>query len=267
MMEKSILLVCETGISAALFVSKMLESLRAQSAEIKFLQPLFQEQERVSGLPKEDELLVEYTETRYGFHLFLYPFDGKLVHEGMAQVIAYRLGQITPATFSIATNEYGIELLSDTAYELNEDILKQIFSPHQLHADINSGINVHEMARRRFRDIAGIAGLVFQGFPGKQMKSKHLQANAGLFFSVFSEYEPTNLLLRESYDEVFDFQLEEGRMITAFERIDSHRIIFQKPEKLTPFAFPIFSESFRERYSNEDWQSKLEKIKLQLIDG
>ncbi|WP_312136106.1 ligase-associated DNA damage response DEXH box helicase [Sphingobacterium sp.] len=238
-----------------------------QSAEIKFLQPLFQEQERVSGLPKEDELLVEYTETRYGFHLFLYPFDGKLVHEGMAQVIAYRLGQITPATFSIATNEYGIELLSDTAYELNEDILKQIFSPHQLHADINSGINVHEMARRRFRDIAGIAGLVFQGFPGKQMKSKHLQANAGLFFSVFSEYEPNNLLLRESYDEVFDFQLEEGRMIKAFERIDSHRIIFRKPEKLTPFAFPIFSESFRERYSNEDWQSKLEKIKMQLIDG
>jgi len=238
-----------------------------QSAEIKFLQPLFQEQERVSGLPKEDELLVEYTETRYGFHLFLYPFDGKLVHEGMAQVIAYRLGQITPATFSIATNEYGIELLSDTAYELNEDILKQIFSPHQLHADINSGINVHEMARRRFRDIAGIAGLVFQGFPGKQMKSKHLQANAGLFFSVFSEYEPNNLLLRESYDEVFDFQLEEGRMIKAFERIDSDRIIFRKPEKLTPFAFPIFSESFRERYSNEDWQSKLEKIKMQLIDG
>ncbi|MDM1047999.1 ligase-associated DNA damage response DEXH box helicase [Sphingobacterium hotanense] len=238
-----------------------------QSPEIKFLQPLFKEQERVSGLPKEDELLVEYTETRYGFHLFLYPFDGKLVHEGMAQVIAYRLGLISPATFSIATNEYGIELLSDTAYELNEDILKQIFSPHKLHADINSGINVQEMARRRFRDIAGIAGLVFQGFPGKQMKSKHLQANAGLFFSVFSEYEPNNLLLRESYDEVFDFQLEEGRMIKAFERIDSHRIIFRKPEKLTPFAFPIFSESFRERYSNEDWQSKLEKIKMQLIDG
>ncbi len=238
-----------------------------QSEEIKFLQPLFLEQERVSGLPKEEELLVEYTETKYGFHLFIYPFDGKLVHEGMAQVIAYRLGQITPATFSIATNEYGIELLSDTAYELDEKILKQIFSPAKLHADINSGINVQEMARRRFRDIAGIAGLVFQGFPGKQMKSKHLQANAALFFSVFSEYESNNLLLRESYDEVFDFQLEEGRMMKAFERIDSHQIIFRKPSKLTPFAFPIFSESFRERYSNEDWQSKLEKIKLQLIDG
>ncbi|WP_185214445.1 ligase-associated DNA damage response DEXH box helicase [Sphingobacterium mizutaii] len=237
------------------------------SPEIKFLKPLFKEQEQLSALPKEDELLVEYIQTKYGFHLFFYPFEGKLVHEGMAQVVAYRLSLLKPATFSIATNEYGIELLSETDYEIDTQLLKQIFSSQDLHKDINSGINVQEMARRRFRDIAGIAGLIFQGFPGKQMKSKHLQANAGLFFSVFSEYEPSNLLLREAYDEVFDFQLEEGRMQLAFERISKHKIIFSRPSKLTPFAFPIFAESFRERYSNEDWQSRLEKLKNQLLDG
>ncbi|MGX1754720.1 ligase-associated DNA damage response DEXH box helicase [Sphingobacterium sp. NPDC055346] len=237
------------------------------SPEIKFLKPLFKEQEQLSALPKEDELLVEYIQTKYGFHLFFYPFEGKLVHEGMAQVVAYRLSLLKPATFSIATNEYGIELLSETDYEIDTQLLKQIFSPQDLHKDINSGINVQEMARRRFRDIAGIAGLIFQGFPGKQMKSKHLQANAGLFFSVFSEYEPSNLLLREAYDEVFDFQLEKGRMQLAFERISKHKIIFSRPSKLTPFAFPIFAESFRERYSNEDWQSRLEKLKNQLLDG
>ncbi|WP_313512756.1 ligase-associated DNA damage response DEXH box helicase [Sphingobacterium sp.] len=237
------------------------------SPEIKFLKPLFKEQEQLSALPKEDELLVEYIQTKYGYHLFFYPFEGKLVHEGMAQVVAYRLSLLKPATFSIATNEYGIELLSETDYEIDTQLLKQIFSPQNLHKDINSGINVQEMARRRFRDIAGIAGLIFQGFPGKQMKSKHLQANAGLFFSVFSEYEPSNLLLREAYDEVFDFQLEEGRMQLAFERISKHKIIFSRPTKLTPFAFPIFAESFRERYSNEDWQSRLEKLKNQLLDG
>ncbi len=237
------------------------------SPEIKFLKPLFKEQEQLSALPKEDELLVEYIQTKYGYHLFFYPFEGKLVHEGMAQVVAYRLSQLKPATFSIATNEYGIELLSETDYEIDTQLLKQIFSPQNLHKDINSGINVQEMAKRRFRDIAGIAGLIFQGFPGKQMKSKHLQANAGLFFSVFSDYEPSNLLLREAYDEVFDFQLEEGRMQLAFERISEHKIIFSRPTKLTPFAFPIFAESFRERYSNEDWQSRLEKLKNQLLDG
>lgn len=237
------------------------------SPEIKFLKPLFKEQETLSALPKEDELLVEYIKTKYGFHLFFYPFEGKLVHEGMAQVIAYRLSLMKPATFSIATNEYGIELLTDIDFPIDQKLLNKLFSPINLHQDINSGINVQEMARRRFRDIAGIAGLIFQGFPGKQMKSKHLQANAGLFFSVFSEYDPSNLLLREAYDEVFDFQLEEGRMQLAFDRINNHKIIFSKPLKLTPFAFPIFAESFRERYSNEDWQSRLEKLKDQLLDG
>ncbi|GHE23292.1 ligase-associated DNA damage response DEXH box helicase [Sphingobacterium griseoflavum] len=237
---------------------------RKVSPEVSFLQPLFKEQEKRSGLPREDELLVEYVTTKYGYHLFVYPFDGKLVHEGMAQVLAYRLGKIKPATFSIASNEYGFELLSATKYEIDHTFIQKLLSPAGLHQDITSGINVQEMARRRFRDIAGIAGLVFQGYPGKAMKAKHLQANAGLFFSVFEDYDPDNLLLREAYDEVFDFQLEEGRMQLAFERIAQHAVILAFPKQLTPFSFPIFSESFREKYSNEDWQSRLEQLKLQL---
>ncbi|MBE8714961.1 ligase-associated DNA damage response DEXH box helicase [Sphingobacterium hungaricum] len=235
-----------------------------QSPELKFMKPLFQEQAKRSLLPQENELLVEYIHTKYGYHLFVYPFEGKLIHEGMAQVLAYRLGNITPASFSIATNEYGFELVSATKYPVDLDFITELLSPKSLHSDINSGINVQEMARRRFRDIAGIAGLIFQGFPGKHMKTKHMQANSGLFFSVFEEYDPTNLLLRQSYDEVFDFQLEEGRMQRAFERIENHKILLSFPKKLTPFSFPIFSESFREKYSNEDWQSRLELVKLQL---
>ncbi len=235
-----------------------------KSPEMKFLAPLFDEQERRSALPQQDELLVEYIHTRYGYHLFVYPFDGKLVHEGVAQVLAYRLGKLQPISFSIASNEYGFELLSPAPFSIDLDLITQLLSPVHLHQDITAGINVQEMARRRFRDIAGIAGLVFQGYPGKQMKSKHLQANAGLFFSVFEDYDPHNLLLRQAYDEVFDFQLEEGRMQRAFDRISTHKILLAFPDKLTPFAFPIFSESFRERYSNEDWQSRLEKLKLQL---
>lgn len=237
------------------------------SEEITFLQPLFQEQERLSKLPNDRELLVEQIQTRYGYHTFIYPFEGKFVHEGIAQVIAYRLSQIRPASFSIATNEYGIELLSETDFRLDEAGLKKLFSPQSLHQDINYGVNVGELARRRFRDIASISGLIFRGFPGRAMKNKHLQANSGLFFSVFQEHDPENILLREAYDEVFDFQLEEGRMQQAFERIYLHRILLTRPTQLTPFSFPIFAESFRERYTGEDWQARLEKLKMQMIDG
>lgn len=240
------------------------DPLKKQPEELRFLQPLFEKQNAVSAIPQENELLVEYISTKMGHHLFVFPFEGKLVHEGMAAVIAYRLSQITPATFSIATNEYGLELLSDTSYDMAQAIENGLFTPEKLFEDIHHGINIGEMAKRKFRDIAGIAGLVFQGFPGKQHKTKHLQANSGLFFSVFEDYDPGNLLLREAYDEVYDFQLEYARMRIAFERISGHRIIFRSPGNLTPFAFPVFSESFRERYSNEDWQARLEKLKLKL---
>ncbi|MBK1440370.1 ligase-associated DNA damage response DEXH box helicase [Parapedobacter sp. ISTM3] len=233
-------------------------------AELDFLQPLFDEQRKVSELPTADELLVEYIHTRYGYHLFVFPFEGKLVHEGMAAVVAYRLSSIRNASFSIASNEYGFELLCDHPLPLEEALQKGLFSTEKLFDDIQSGINIREMARRKFRDIAGIAGLVFQGYPGKPMKTKHLQANSGLFFSVFEEFDSDNLLLRQAYDEVYDFQLEASRMYKAFERIETHRIVLQRPGHLTPFAFPVFAESFRERYSNEDWQARLEKLKTQL---
>ena len=237
---------------------------RKVAAELRFLQPLFAEQQRVSALPGEEELLVEYIRTRYGYHLFVYPFEGKLVHEGMAAVVAYRLSSIQKATFSIASNEYGFELLCGAPIPLDEALQNGLFATEGLFDDIRSGINIREMARRKFRDIAGIAGLVFQGYPGKPMKTKHLQANSGLFFSVFEEHDAGNLLLRQAYDEVYDFQLEASRMHQAFRRIETHRIVVQRPTQLTPFAFPVFAESFRERYSNEDWQSRLEKLKTQL---
>jgi len=240
------------------------KSEEKKSPEIQFLQPLFNEQSRRSYLPKENELLLEYVHTKYGYHLFVYPFEGKFVHEGMAAVLAYRLSQIKKSTFSIATNEYGIELLSDEPIPISQDILGELFSTKDLHLDIQRGINTIEMARRQFREIAGISGLVFKGYPGKQIKTKHLQANSGLFFSVFEDYDKDNLLLRQAYDEVFTFQLEIVRMTAAFQRIETHKRVLKVLHNLTPFSFPLFTESFRQKYSNEDWLSRIEKIKKQL---
>jgi len=235
--------------------------------ELDFLQPLFEEQKRRSYLPDEDELLIEKIRTKEGCHLFVYPFDGKFVHEGMAAIIAYRLGRIRPFSFSMAMNDYGFELLSDQDIPIEHAVLQDLFSPDNLSEDIAGSINTTEMARRKFRDIAGIAGLVFQGYPGKQVKARHLQANSGLFFKVFQDYDPDNLLLKQAYEEVYDFQLEIVRMRQAFERISAHRIVVRQPEQLTPFAFPIFAEVFREKFSNESLEDRMNKIRAQLEKG
>ena len=211
-------------------------------------------------MPKNNELLIEQFKTRDGHHLFIYPFEGRFVHEGMASILAQRIAMLEPFTFSIGMNDYGFELLSDKEVDVQAILDNDLFSPEFLHDDALRSLNATETAKRRFRDIATIAGLIFTGYPGKQKKTRHLQASSQLFFKVFEDYEKDNLLLRQAYDEVLHFQLEITRMREAFERISTQKVLLAKPGRPTPFAFPILVDTLREKYSNEDMQARIEKI-------
>jgi ATP-dependent Lhr-like helicase len=228
--------------------------------ELQQLKPLFELQQQISLLPGGDVFLIEQLVSKEGHHLFFYPVEGRFVHEGMAAIIAYRIAEKMPATFSIALNDYGFELLCDTEFELDADFLSHIFSLKNLQGDILKCINVTEMAKRRFRDIACISGLVFNGFPGKPVKTKHLQSSSQLFFKVFEDYEPQNLLLRQAYDEVLVFQLEEARLKKAFLNINEQKITVKKIERPGPFAFPIMVDRLREKFSNENIEIRIEKM-------
>jgi ATP-dependent helicase Lhr and Lhr-like helicase len=232
-----------------------------EDKEMEFLKPLFHTQKNRSHLPKKDELLVEKIQTKNGHHVFIYPFEGRLVHEGMAAILAYRIGKMAPITFSLAINDYGFELLSDQEIPIEKAIESGIFSQKNLTEDVMHSVNGVEMARRRFRDIARIGGLVFQGYPGKALKTRHIQANSQLFFNVFENYEKENLLLLQAYDEALNFQLELGRMTLAFNRINSQKIIIKTMEKPSPFCFPILVDGLsRDKFSNEDREARIQKM-------
>lgn len=232
--------------------------------EMSFLLPLFETQIRRSHLPRKEELLIEKLQTKVGCHVFMYPFEGRLVHEGMAAILAYRIGKITPITFSLAMNDYGFELLSDQEIPIEKAIEKGVFSAKNLTEDVMHSVNGVEMARRRFRDIARIGGLVFQGYPGKALKTRHIQANSQLFFNVFENYEKENLLLLQAYDEALNFQLELGRMTQAFNRINTQKIVIKSIERPSPFCFPILVDGLsRDKFSSEDREARIQKM----IDG
>lgn len=231
--------------------------------EVNILNPLLDLQRKLSIIPKEDELLIEYIITKDGHHLFVYPFEGRFVHEVMAALLAYRIGKIKPITFSVAMNDYGFELLSDQEIPINDENAKSLFSTNDLLLDIQKSINATEMANRKFRDIAVISGLVFQGYPGNFKKDRHLQSSSSLLFKVFSEYDPKNLLLKQAYTEVFDNQVEEVRLRAMLERIQSGKIIIKHPERLTPLSFPIKVDSIREQLSSEKLEDRIKKMQLE----
>ena len=232
--------------------------------ELRVLRPLFELQAALSYMPRENELLIEQIETKDGFHLFVYPFEGRLVHEAMAALLAYRISLTTPISFSFAMNDYGFELLSDQPIPVDDTNVFELFSAGDLTADIQRSVNSAEMARRKFRDIAVIGGLIFQGYPGEHVKTRHLQSSAGLLFNVFAEYDPHNLLIRQAYNEVMDQQMEERRLRNMLERIGRGRIVLRWPKKLTPFCFPLKVDSMREDLSSEKLEDRVRRMQAQL---
>ncbi|HEY8689780.1 MAG TPA: ligase-associated DNA damage response DEXH box helicase [Chitinophagaceae bacterium] len=232
--------------------------------ELEVLQPLFELQQYLSHIPKENELLIEQIETKDGYHLFIFPFEGRLVHEAMAAILAYRISQITPITFSMAMNDYSFELLSDQPIPVDDTNVYELFSPENLLNDIHKSVNSSEMARRKFREIAVIGGLIFQGLPGQQKKARHIQASASLLFNVFAEYDPNNLLIRQAYNEVMEQEMQEARLRSMLERIQKSRIIITFPNRLTPFCFPVKVDSLRQDLSSEKLEDRIKKMQMQL---
>jgi ATP-dependent Lhr-like helicase len=231
--------------------------------EMKFLRPLMDLQALRSHLPRMNELLIEYFHTDEGYHVVMFPFEGRLVHEGLASLVAYRISQIKPITFSMAMNDYGFELLSDQEIPLFEALETDVLGSDNLLKDIQASINAIEMARRKFRDIASIAGLVFKGFPGQRIRDRHVQSSAQLFFSVFNDYDSGNLLLHQAYEEVMDFQLEEARMRQALERIRHQKIVVREPDRPTPFAFPIMVDRLsRDKLTSERLEDRVKRMVL-----
>ncbi|MBS3747093.1 MAG: ligase-associated DNA damage response DEXH box helicase [Wenzhouxiangellaceae bacterium] len=226
--------------------------------------PLLSLQRRVSALPGRERLVVEHGRSREGAHWFVFPFAGRLAHEGLAALVAARIAARRPATFSITVNDYGFELLSAEPVELDEQEWRELLSPRSLQEDILESLNAAGMARSRFRDIARIAGLVQQGYPGRRKATRQLQASSGLVFDVLSDYDPDNLLLAQARREVLEAQLEYRRIERALDRIARQQVVVTRPERFSPLAFPIWADRLRAQLSSEDWQARVNRMLTQL---
>ena len=230
--------------------------------EMEAVRPVLELQKLWSKLPGEDEILIEQVETREGFHLFFFPFEGRNVHEGLSALIAYRICQEEETTFTISVNDYGFELLSSTRIELDLDRLSDLFSCDDLDGEILRSINATEMARRHFREIARVAGLVFQGYPGAGKSTRQIQASSELFFDVFKEYDPQNLLLLQARRELLAGQLECARLMKALERIRSSSFVLIQLDKPSPLSFPLLVDRLREKLSSERFETRVARMQM-----
>jgi ATP-dependent Lhr-like helicase len=256
---------------------------RHDTPELQCVRPLLDIQQQWSALPTPQTLLAETLKTREGWHLFLYPFAGRHVHLGLANLIAWRVAQHAPRTFSISVNNYGFELLCATEVDWPAVLPQVLVAGHDdvgrdaiavegvedgghtalLHEVLQS-LNASELAQRRFREIARVSGLIFQGYPGEKRSNKQLQASSSLFWEVFRKYDPANRLLMQAEQELLAQELEIGRLRSSLARMSTQQLVLKELERPTPFAFPLMVELFREKLTNENLAERIARMVDQL---
>jgi ATP-dependent Lhr-like helicase len=235
-----------------------------EGKEMRKVKPLLELQKLWSEIPGESKLLIEKINSESGSHIFIYPFEGRFVHEILSALVAHRISKIKPLSFSIAMNDYGFELLSDQDIPIEESLELDLFSLENLLPDIEACINNSGLAKMKFRDIATIAGLIFKGYPGRFVSNKHLQSSSGLLYEVFNQYDPNNLLIKQAKEEVITLQLDYKRLIDALTKINGQEIVLKYPEKITPFAFPIMADRLRQILTNEKLSERILRLQKSL---
>lgn len=228
--------------------------------EMRLAQPMLAAQRSLSCVPSPADLLVEVVRARDGEHLFVYPFAGRHAHEGLAALLAYRLARIAPASFSFAVNDYGLVIGGRVLPALDPGSVRALLSPQALAEDLAGSLNLAELARRQFREVARVAGLVFQGLPGRAKSMRQLTASSTLLYDVLAEHEPGHVLLRQARDEVLRGQMDFARLEAALRDAQARTLRLMRPERLTPFGFPLWAESIRGQLSSEDWQDRVRRM-------
>jgi len=247
----------------AQYVLALLEDAEAQryeSPEMRLLQPLLDVQRQWSALPSAHYLLAETLESREGSHLFLYPFAGRHAHLGLASLLAWRLAQRRPCTFSIAVNDYGLELVSPVSLDWQELLDASLFTTDNLVSDTLASLNAAELAQRRFREIARISGLIFSGYPGAHKSNRQLQASSSLFYQVFRQYDPDNLLLGQAQTEVLRQELDADRLQQTLTRTGALPLRLVNLDHPSPFALPLMVERLRESLSSEKLADRITRL-------
>jgi ATP-dependent Lhr-like helicase len=228
--------------------------------ELDAARPMLETQAALSRIPTPKTLLIEKLESREGQHLFLYPFAGRNAHIGLGSLLAWRLAKEQPNTFSIVINDYGLELLSARPLDPTPLVDQSLFEEGHLLHDVLASLNSSELARRRFREIARVAGLISQGYPGQPKSTRQLQASSSLFYEVFRKYDEGNMLLSQAESEVLGQELDIQRLREVLKRMRSQRVVFVELVVPSPFALPLMVDRFREKLTTEKLQDRLERM-------
>ena len=215
-----------------------------------------------SIIPGEDEMLVEVFQRGKRWYLVAYPFDGRISHGTLTQLLARRLERLGKLPLGFVANDYALAVW--TLGPLDDLDFDALFQEDMLGDDLESWLDESFLMKRAFRQCATLSGLIERRSPGQEKSGRQVTFSTDLIYDVLRRHQPDHLLLRCARADAAAGSLDVARLGRLLARIRG-RIRPVRLAKVSPFAVPVMLEIGREPVAGAAQEALLEASAAELI--
>jgi ATP-dependent Lhr-like helicase len=196
-----------------------------------------------SKIPTEHEMLVETFQRGARHYLVAYPFDGRISHGTLCQLLARRLERASMQPLGFVANDYALAVWG--LKSMGDLDMGTLFQEDMLGDDLEAWLEESFMMKRTFRQCATLSGLIQRRFPGQEKSGRQVTFSSDLIYDVLRRHQPDHLLLRCARADAAAATLDVARLGRLLQRIKG-RIAPVRLQRVSPFAVPVLLEIGRE---------------------
>lgn len=188
-----------------------------------------------SSLPDKNSLLVESFKHQ-GLHYFVcYSFAGRNANQTLGLLLSQQMEASALLPLGFVANDYAVAFWGLAPIVKPQQLMTEAFSQ----PNTAQWIEGSQMAKRAFRDIAVISGLVERRHPGKKKTGRQVTMSTDLIYDVLRHHEPDHVLLSATRQEVLGKLTDIDRLRDIIEAKPlKHRAL----ARISPLAVPLILE-------------------------
>ena len=207
------------------------------------VQEWLQVQDARSHIPSTSEMLLETFQRGRRCYLVAYPFDGRISHGTLCQLLTRRLERLGKRPLGFVANDYALAIWAMKPMDdLDYDAL---FQEDMLGDDLESWLDESFMMKRTFRHCAILSGLIERRLPGKEKSGRQVTFSTDLIYDALRRHQPDHLLLQCAREDAATGLLDVARLARLLQRIRG-RMVHRALTRVSAFAVPVLLEIGRE---------------------
>ena len=167
-------------------------------------------QDARSHIPSTSEMLLETFQRGRRCYLVAYPFDGRISHGTLCQLLTRRLERLGKRPLGFVANDYALAIW---AMKPMDDLdFDALFQEDMLGDDLESWLDESFMMKRTFRHCAILSGLIERRLPGKEKSGRQVTFSTDLIYDALRRHQPDHLLLQCAREDAATGLLDVARL-------------------------------------------------------